>query len=369
MRVPTHTDRFAADMKAYVTRSIASKIERIAKLQPDSEFIRGEISATGMGIHLRWEYPDMHAGDYQSCILPSAPVPHPASASALYLSSTRTSMSSDKAEAIGSLPRVPTQVDLYETKPRSQHHPSYARAGGARTNDTAVAQSSGSAILGQQQREYAIYLEQMQRLQAWKKVKDEQWAQAEAAGLFDADENDSDDKDGDSRNGDFDQRGHNEEQGNPAMPGSSQGSLTRSDTWRCESLEPPSRMGPTLSQPRLPYMRDPDSQSPADIDSTLVSSTTTTTISPTPWTSVASGSVPARCVRRYQEDGVWVTKGSFNDIPALAHLAAYHSLKSFDDPQLHQTLSLNEDSRTLVASTGQITYQEGDPSKLDHRTG
>lgn len=403
-------------MRRSITRSIAARIQRVAELHPDSEFIKGEITTTGLGVHLRWEYPDavtpvtapyvaepsLVAVAHSESPIPNitARAPLSAASSTWSLVSGRTPVSSDEEnQGADSRPQTPERDGLYD--PGSvvltpTAHPQRLRRDRQHVGTQAYpwegpfsgieeSVSFHDAIAEQRKIEHRIHLEQVAKLEAWRRVKEQRWAEAEAAGVFDEDDEDNDEDD--DEDGELESR-RNEvpeskrrcfSDGDAPMseliPSEwSRSSLARSDTYFCLSQEPPSRMGPTLSHPQLPYLRTPDVLSRRQSPSTSTTSTSKTTHLGSAASSASSSacststaSRSTRCVRHYQENGVWKTVGSFSDLPALAHLAAYNSLHSFDDPPLRQ-------SDPFVRQTNRLPVSAGDehpvdwPASLSRRT-
>lgn len=377
-------------MKRYVTRSVTARIQRVAEPQRDSEFIKGEITTTGLGVHLRWEYPDAEtlttdnaAADsssvpstpsYSHVLSASAVTPLSAASSRASIASARTLLSSDEDEqGDDSRPQTPIHDERCDTgsvaptpttTPRRlqrgvRHSDVQPSIWGGEIADAEHAQSLQAAVLEQRQKEYTIHLEQLRKLEAAKQIKEARWAEAQAAGIFDDDEEEEEDQESETSDETKEREGRSAaggdvRMGNPIAPGGFQSSLVRSDTWMCDTQEPPSRMRPTLSQPRLPYIRPRENLSNYQHASTSTtthrwgrvegSNISTQSSTHSTSTSISVPSQFSRCVRRYQENGVWKTAGSFTDLPVLAHLAAYDSQQSIENPQPRPTSSLSHKS-------------------------
>lgn len=363
------------------TRSATSRIKSVANWHPDSELIKGEITDTGMGVHLRWEYPEQDTSSDAAAAAGLAPVSAPISrvptlpslpslSTSSSISSieppTLTMMSSDDDEgAIDSRPQTPELDDLYDPGPVAHTPTKYNRGLQRRiTRAGTEPQVWGDSISGvedlndlqqelarQREREYEIHLEQMRKLQEWRRVKDQQWAEAEAAGVFEEleffdEEEDQDDQEGNTDNEMEEGDDDDVAMGSSEVPEGSRTIIDRVATLKCLPLEPPSKLVPTLSKPQLPYMRTGNlSQSQSSSTSstathlwTISEGSSSSSTSSSSSHSASSSSVPlrsSRCVRRYQENGEWKTVGSWDNVPQFAHLAAYKSLESLGRAQTH----------------------------------
>lgn len=322
----------------YFTRSAferKAKIERAVRSHPDHEYITATLSRTRQGIHLRWNHD-------QTVTLPTAPLAQPTFAS-LSSSTSVSSVSTASAEDVRSLPspslttpvgadhagksrfRTPSQTGgcVEDNGPRTpskrprplQRHPT--------AKDEHVLWNSNISGIRpppvfrrhdmheDDEKNLAIARVQIARMEELKRKRDQAWEEALALGAFDEDDDDEE---------------LNEEKGGTSGYDASQslaseadtlggGPLRRQDTLRCNSVEPPSKLRPTLPFPVLPYFRVPNGT-----DSAPETSRFDTSIGSTP-----SRSCPPSTngvVRRYWENGAWKTKGAFANIPALAHLAA-----------------------------------------------
>lgn len=359
------TEASTGDMTHYRTRSVVARehqqIQRAVQHHPDFELIKGELTPTGLGVHLRWEYPEAGQSRRQYATTSSSPIHHlnlssspPSSvlgaplsttSSLSSISSALTKVSSADEEGEGDLqPQTPpTEDDLHKTgvsihmpmgqarrlqrSPRLQAQPRYS------WNDHPPNAQPGN--VKRLEGDDRIRLEQLKRLEALKKARDRMWEEAEATGLFDASDEESEEEPADLGTEEVDIAPRRIIEGLER----SSSSLGRTDTIWCAMKEPPSKLGPTLPKPILPYFRTESGHSLSTTSST-VTKTASATMSSISSTSLGSTTVPhtlsapstrPRCVRRYQEDGVWKTSGTFKDLPSLAHLAAFDSLQSLDD--------------------------------------
>ncbi|KAI0088445.1 hypothetical protein BDY19DRAFT_1057571 [Irpex rosettiformis] len=365
----------AEGMTHYRTRSVVARekdrIQRAALPHPDSEMIKGEVTTTGLGIHLRWEYPECGAslksdkGTDPSCT-PSRPshcsrppiMPLSDTCSHLSISSTLSCFSSiNERDMTDPSLRTPNDDSLKRTYPHIRTPSPCPRRIQRRIDSigpSAVYPWAKSRSVSDDEslpipldakcveRDLRIGTQQLRRLEALKKAREEQWAQAAEAGLFD--EFDTSDEESE---GSFTRRIEDAEveaelfrtfeTKKPTMEGSSRNVLGRTDTIQCSSEEPPSKLRPTLPKPILPYFRTETQSSLSTTSSTCTTSTMSTASmgcisSPRSICSMASTSSSSsrRYVRRYQENGVWKTDGTFKDLPALAHLESFDSMQSLE---------------------------------------
>ncbi|KAI0825924.1 hypothetical protein BC629DRAFT_35681 [Irpex lacteus] len=345
------------EMKHYRTRSVAAReqdlIQRAALPHPDAEMIKGELTNT-----------ENSPGPSSTPLRPSRPRAPPVTplshaASRLSISSTITRFSStDEEDMNDSRPQTPTDDDFNDSHAvihttSSPYPRRLQRSTGPVGKHTVCPWSSDARIpdddsvpmpIGSKRAEHDLRIgaEQLRRLEALKRAREQQWAEAAAAGLFDDLESSEDETEGCRSERGFDLR----EAASPiqrvraresAVPDGSRSSLGRTDTMECTKDDPPSKLRPTLPEPLLPYFRSDTNPQLGSASSTSTVSTFWTTAATSPCPSGSSSSMCStsssssqRYVRRYQEDGVWKTAGNFKDLPALAHLESFGSMQSLD---------------------------------------
>ena len=359
-------------MRHYRTRSVVAweqdRIQRASEPHPDAEKIKGDVTTTGLGVHLRWEYPEPGSppkpGEPPST--PSRPsrFSHPRSSlmtplaeasSRLSIASTLCSTTDDE-DMVDSRPQTPDDEEPNYPQPRV--HTSFESPCPRRLQRNSGRISSGfpwakfanksddllpmPIDTKRVEHDLRIGAEQLKKLNELKKAREEQWEQAAEAGLFD-DLETSDDETEDTRSEYIDDARVEAElfptsQTQESMMASSSRSLLgRTDTIRCSGDEPPSKLRPTLPEPLLPYFRTETHSSFALSSSTCMTSTMSTIATNPTYSSISSSSTAStsspnsrRFVRRYQENGVWKTAGTFKDLPALAHLESVDPMRNLE---------------------------------------
>ncbi|KAI0700174.1 hypothetical protein BC835DRAFT_1412193 [Cytidiella melzeri] len=368
--LPPELDEMRHDRTRSVVALGQDKTQRAARPYLDHELVKGEITTTDL--ELRWDHakPELSSSPdvapVLSSVLPLPSVPSPpivsttaplSNASSLSsISSTLTLCSSTGKDVSDSRPQPPVEDELNvplavihtsASNPRrlqcsSQHHYSWDDHVDVLDYPSEPLPDDAKRV----EEDLRIRLEQLKRLEALKKAREEQWAEAEAAGLFDdSDDSDVDDTEEERKENDVAEAREEADSvqefpsGKSIAPNGSCGFLARTDTVLCGRQEPPSRLRPTLSHPLLPYLRtgnsSPLSSSSSTCTTSTMSSMTTGSRSPsasslpplTPST-LSEASTFLHCVRRYQEDGVWKTAGTFKDLPSFAHLESFNTMQS-----------------------------------------
>lgn len=341
------------------------RIQRASEPHPDAEKIKGDVTTTGLGVHLRWEYPEPGSPPKpgEPPCTPSRPSrsSHPRSSlmtplaeasSRLSIASTLCSTTDDE-DMVDSRPQTP--VDEEPNYPHPRVHTSFESPCPRRLQRNSGRMSSGfpwakytnklddslPTLVDSKRVEHDLRIsaEQLRKLNELKKAREQQWEQAAEAGLFD-DLETSDDETEDTRSEYIDDARVEAElfptsQTQEFMvASSSRGLLGRTDTIRCSGDEPPSKLRPTLPEPLLPYFRTETNSSFASTSSTSLTGTISTIATNPTYSSISSSSASSpssrRFVRRYQENGVWKTAGTFKDLPALAHLESVDPMRNLE---------------------------------------